>query len=326
MDLLKVLPRLEDFSIQDLIPLAKVLFVILSAMVLVWVSRRVVGALRYRLLRLMKPRSGADKIELEKRATTVSGALKTLIAVFIWIGAIGLCLRQLGLDVTPLMTGAGAAAGIAIGLGGQNLARDVMNGIFVLLEDQIRVNDIAIINGVSGVVEELNLRTTVLRDAEGVVHVFPNGAITSLANRTRVYSCYVLNIGVAFDSDVDQTIKALKDIDLGMRADASFGSIMLEPIEVWGVDQFLDTGVVVKARLKTMPGKQWEVGREMNRRIRNEFRERGISLMARWPQILAAEDPRPAGESMVAEGTVAGSMTAESTVTNGVPAQENPKG
>jgi moderate conductance mechanosensitive channel len=301
MDLRNVLPRLEDFTIQDLIPLAKVMFVILSAMVLVWVSRWLIGVLRFRLLRLMKPRSGADKIELEKRATTVSGALKTLIAVFIWIGAIGVCLKQLGLDVAPLMTGAGAAAGIAIGLGGQNLARDVMNGIFVLLEDQIRVNDVAIINGVSGVVEELNLRTTVLRDAEGVVHVFPNGAITALANRTRVYSCYVLNFGVAFDSDVDKAIKALKDIDLEMRADATFGPMMLEPVEVWGVDQFLDTGVVVKARLKTVAGKQWDVGREMNRRIRNEFRERGIALMARWPQILASEDPQPG-----TEGTVTG--------------------
>jgi small-conductance mechanosensitive channel len=249
--------------------------------------------LRFRLLRFLKPRSGADTIELEKRATTVSGALTTLITVFIWIGAVGVCLRQLGLDVAPLMTGAGAAAGIAIGLGGQNLARDVMNGIFVLLEDQIRVNDIAIVNGVSGVVEELNLRTTVLRDSEGVVHVFPNGAITSLANRTRVFSCYVLNIGVAFDSDVDKAMQALKDIDLGMRADASFGPMMLAPIEVWGVDQFLDTGVVVKARLKTVPCKQWDVGREMNRRIRNEFRERNIALMARWPQILASEDPQP---------------------------------
>ena len=306
MDLRNVLPRLEDFTIQDLIPLAKVMFVIFSAMVLVWVSRRLIGVLRFRLLRLMKPRSGADKIELEKRATTVSGALKTLIAVFIWIGAIGVCLKQLGLDVAPLMTGAGAAAGIAIGLGGQNLARDVMNGIFVLLEDQIRVNDVAIINGVSGVVEELNLRTTVLRDAEGVVHVFPNGAITALANRTRVYSCYVLNFGVAFDSDVDKAIKALKDIDLEMRADATFGPMMLEPVEVWGVDQFLDTGVVVKARLKTVAGKQWDVGREMNRRIRNEFRERGIALMARWPQILASEDPQPG-----TEGTVTGAAQAQ---------------
>ena len=298
MDLRKVLPSLEDFTIQDMIPLAKALLVLIAAMVLVWVSRRVVGVLRYRLLRLLKPRSGADKLEMEKRATTVSGALTTLITVFIWIGAIGVCLKQLGLDVAPLMTGAGAAAGIAIGLGGQNLARDVMNGIFVLLEDQIRVNDVAIINGVSGVVEELNLRTTVLRDAEGVVHVFPNGAITSLANRTRVYSCYVLTIGVAFDSDVDQAMQAIKEIDLGMRADASFGPMMLEPVEVWGVDQFLDTGVVVKARLKTMPGKQWEVGREMNRRIRNDFREREIALMARWPQILASEDPQPEAEAV----------------------------
>lgn len=284
---------MEDFSIRDLLPLVRVALVLAGAWVVVRVARRVVSGLRFRLLRLVKPGGGYDLTELEKRAATVSGALQTVISVLVWIGALGLCLKHLGLDVAPLMAGAGAAAGIAIGLGGQNLARDVMSGVFVLLEDQIRVNDVAIVNGVSGVVEELNLRTTVLRDSEGVVHVFPNGAITSLANRTRVYSCYVLNVGVTFEADVDQAMEALKQIDASLRQDPAFAPSMLEPVEVWGVDQFLDTGVVIKARLKTSPGKQWEVGREMNRRIRKEFHERGIALMARWPQMLAAEDPQP---------------------------------
>ncbi|MBN8731676.1 MAG: mechanosensitive ion channel family protein [Acidobacteria bacterium] len=293
MGLQRVLPRFEDFTLQDLLPLGKALLVLLGAVVLVWVARRLISVLRFRLLRLMRPQNGADKIELEKRATTISGALQTVIAVVVWVGAVGLGLKQLGLDVAPLMAGAGAAAGIAVGLGGQNLARDVISGVFVLLEDQIRVNDIAIINGVSGVVEELNLRTTVLRDAEGVVHVFPNGAITSLANRTRVYSCYVLNIGITFEADVDQAIQAIREIDVSLRGEEAFGACMLEPVEIWGVDQFLDTGVILKARLKTVPGKQWEVGREMNRRIRIDFQKRGIALMARWPQILNSEDPQP---------------------------------
>lgn len=293
---------MEDFSIRDLLPLGKAALVLAAAWVVVRVARRVVSGLRFRLLRLMKARGGNDLTELEKRAATVSGALQTVLSVLIWIGAIGLCLKHLGLDVAPLLAGAGAAAGIAIGLGGQNLARDVISGVFVLMEDQIRVNDVAIINGVSGVVEELNLRTTVLRDSEGVVHVFPNGAITSLANRTRLYSCYVLNVGVTFEADVDQAMEALKQIDAGMRQEAAFAPMMLEPVEVWGVDQFLDTGVVIKARLKTSPGKQWEVGREMNRRIRKEFHERGIALMARWPQILAAGDPQAQQETEPAAG------------------------
>jgi len=299
---------LEDFTLQDLVPLGKALLVLVGAAVLVWVARRLINVLRFRLLSLMRSQSGADKIEMEKRATTISGALQTVIAVLVWVGAVGLGLKQLGLDVAPLMAGAGAAAGIAVGLGGQNLARDVISGVFVLLEDQIRVNDIAIINGVSGVVEELNLRTTVLRDAEGVVHVFPNGAITSLANRTRLYSCYVLNIGVTFESDVDQAIQAIREIDAGLRGEEGFGALMLEPVEVWGVDQFLDTGVIIKARLKTVPGKQWEVGREMNRRIRIDFKNRGIALMARWPQILASEDPQP---TAAPEPTGAPAATAE---------------
>ena len=299
---------MEDFTLQDLVPLGKALLVLVGAAVLVWVARRLINVLRFRLLSLMRSQSGADKIEMEKRATTISGALQTVIAVLVWVGAVGLGLKQLGLDVAPLMAGAGAAAGIAVGLGGQNLARDVISGVFVLLEDQIRVNDIAIINGVSGVVEELNLRTTVLRDAEGVVHVFPNGAITSLANRTRLYSCYVLNIGVTFESDVDQAIQAIREIDAGLRGEEGFGALMLEPVEVWGVDQFLDTGVIIKARLKTVPGKQWEVGREMNRRIRIDFKNRGIALMARWPQILASEDPQP---TAAPEPTGAPAATAE---------------
>jgi moderate conductance mechanosensitive channel len=323
MGLHRVLPRLEDFTIQDLLPLAKALLVLLGAAVMVWIARRLINVLRFRLLSLMRTQSGTDKMEMEKRATTISGALQTVLAVLVWVGAIGLCLKQLGLDVAPLLAGAGAAAGIAVGLGGQNLARDVISGVFVLLEDQIRVNDIAIINGVSGVVEELNLRTTVLRDAEGVVHVFPNGAITSLANRTRVYSCYVLTIGITFEGDVDNAMQAIRDIDAGMRGDEGFGALMLEPVEIWGVDQFLDTGVIIKARLKTVPGKQWDVGREMNRRIRIEFQKRGIALMARWPQILASEDPQP---ETPPEPAAAPPATAQTPAPSGAPAMpEHPR-
>lgn len=285
------LPGMERFSLNGVAPLARIILILAGAAVVAALARRLITALRFRIVRLVKLQQSINEIELEKRAATISGALRTVTAVLIYALAAGLALRQMGLDVGPLIAGAGVA-GIAIGLGAQNLFRDVISGFFMLIEDQIRVNDVAIINGTSGVVEELNLRTTVLRDGEGVVHIFSNGAITSLANRTREYSYYMFTFGLAFESDTDGAVEAMKEVDVAMRQEAAFAGTIQAPLEIWGVDQFVDTGVVIKARIRTAPGRQWEVGREMNRRIKRRFDEKGILLMARW-----ARQPAHAGWS-----------------------------
>lgn len=126
--------------------------------------------------------------------------------------------------------------------------------------------------------EQVNLRTTVLRGLDGTVHVFPNGAINTLSNMTYEYSYYLFNVGVAYKEDTDRVVAVLKEISKEIIQEEEFKSAILEPLEILGVDEFADSAVVIKARIKTIPIKQWFVGREMNRRIKKRFDELGIEI------------------------------------------------
>ena len=134
---------------------------------------------------------------------------KTLSVVVIGIAGL-MILRELDVDITPVLTGAGIV-GLAVGFGAQTLVRDVISGFFLILEDQVRVGDVAVVNGQGGLVEEVNLRTIVLRDEEGTVHVFPNGEVKTLANRSKDFSYYVITVGVAYDDDPDRVVEAMQD-------------------------------------------------------------------------------------------------------------------
>jgi small-conductance mechanosensitive channel len=156
--------------------------------------------------------------------------------------------------------------------------RDMIAGFFLILENQVRVGDVGIINGVGGVVEAINLRTIVLRDGEGVVHVFQNGAINTLANRTKDYSYYVIDVNVPYNQDVDRVIAVLRATGQELEQDPTYRLLILAPLEVWGVDAFLDTKVTIKIRIKTVPLKQWDVGRELRRRILRAHERHHIPL------------------------------------------------
>ncbi len=222
-------------------------------------------------------RHGRADIELEKRAATLSGLFRKTVVVVIWIVAVIMALKEAGFDVGPILAGAGVV-GLAVGFGAQNLVRDLVSGLFLLLENQIHVNDVAIINGTGGLVEQINLRTIVLRSLDGTIHVFPNGNITSLANMTHEYSYYLFNIGVAYKEDTDHVIEVLKQIADDFMKEEKYKSLVLAPLEVLGVDSFGDSAVIIKARFKTLPIQQWVVGREMNRRIKKKFDELGIEI------------------------------------------------
>ena len=169
-------------------------------------------------------------------------------------------LREFGINITPVLTGAGIA-GLAVGFGAQTLVRDIISGFFLILEDQVRVGDVAAINGVGGLVEQINLRTIVLRDEEGAVHVFPNGAITTLANRSKDYSYYVITLGAPYSEDSDRVVAiAARGRRRNCRPTPRYGPFILDPIEILGVDAFGDWSVQLKMRIKTVPLKQWEVG------------------------------------------------------------------
>jgi small conductance mechanosensitive channel len=230
--------------------------------------------------------------ERQKRVRTMAGMLRKLTAAVVAIITGMIVLRELGVDITPIITGAGII-GIALGFGAQSLIRDVISGFFLILEDQVRIGDVAVVNGTTGVVEELNLRTIVLRDMEGTVHIFPNGRIDTLANRTKGWSGYVIDVGVAYKADIDQVMQVLKEVGDELKADPVFGPLMLESLEVLGVDDFGPSQVTIKIRLKTVPLKQADVGRELRRRIKNTFDAKGIEIPYPHTSLYFGEASKP---------------------------------
>jgi len=216
-------------------------------------------------------------IEAEKRVKTLGNLLMKAASVAVFIIALMMILKEVGMDIAPIIAGAGIV-GLAVGFGAQNLVRDVISGFFMIMENQVRVGDVAVINGTGGLVEEINLRTIVLRDLEGTVHVFPNGTINTLSNMSKGWSRYVVDVGVAYKENVDHVIQVLKEIGEGLSRDESFGPLILEPLQVLGVDDFGSSQVTIKCAIKTQPLKQWDVGRELRRRIKNTFDQKGIEI------------------------------------------------
>ncbi len=272
--------------------IGRILGLIVGAWIISKLIHRWIPKLRVWLVKSMQFRQDQPDVELEKRAATLGGIFRKTVVVIIWLVVVMMALGEAGFDVGPLLAGAGVA-GLAIGFGAQNLVRDVIAGVFLLLENQLRVNDVGIINGTGGLVEEMNLRTTVLRGLDGTVHIFPNGAITSLSNRTRQFSFYLFNIGVAYKEDTDHVTKVLEELAGEMMQEEPFKSVILEPLQVLGVDQFADSAVMIKARIKTAPIKQWMVGREMNRRIKKKFDELGIEIPFPHRSIYVGEASKP---------------------------------
>ncbi len=212
-----------------------------------------------------------------KRVTTLVGMLRTIALVGLWAVVVIITLEQIGLNITPILAGAGII-GLAVGFGAQNLVRDLISGFFMVMEDQVRVGDVAIVNGTGGLVEAISFRTIVLRDLSGVVHIFPNGTINTLSNMTKVWSGYVMDVGVAYKEDTDHVVEVMRRVGDELRQDPDLGPKILEPIEVFGVDDFADSAVVIKARLKTHPIQQWGVGREYRRRLKKAFDAEGIEI------------------------------------------------
>jgi moderate conductance mechanosensitive channel len=208
--------------------------------------------------------------EAQKRAKTI-GKITSNAANIIVIGvSVMMILSEFGMNIAPIITGAGIV-GLAVGFGAQNLVRDIISGFFLILEDQLRVGDVAKINGVGGTVEAIRLRTTTLRDVQGTVHIFPNGGINSVANMTKEFSYYVIDVGVAYKERVDDVMELLKQIGAELQADRQFAPMILAQLEILGVDDFAQSQVTIKIRIKTLPLQQWAVGRELRRRIKNTF-------------------------------------------------------
>ena len=233
---------------------------------------------RFRIFMRQHGRHEGESVEeVEKRVGTLASILQRTASFLLW-GVVGMIvLRELGVDVAPLIAGAGVA-GLAVGFGAQNLVRDVLSGFFMIVDNQIRAGDVVVINGTAGLVESLNLRRTTLRDVEGMVHIFPNGSINSLSNRTMGWSAAVFDIGVAYHEDTDRVAALMQEVGDALAGDPAYAGAVLERFEILGVDAFQESAVVVKARLKTRPGEQWRLGREYRRRLKKAFEAAGIEV------------------------------------------------
>jgi small conductance mechanosensitive channel len=253
----------------------RIVLIIIGAFLVLKFSYIIIG--RIEKLIAGREREFIAAIETEKRLNTLCNLLRKVVLIVVLLTSIMMILKEVGMDIAPIIAGAGIV-GLAVGFGAQNLVRDIISGFFILSENQIRVGDVGIINGTGGLVEEINLRTIVIRDLEGTVHIFPNGTIETLSNRSKGWSRYVVDVGVAYKENVDDVMKVLNEIGERLSKDEHFGPLILEPLQILGVDDFGDSEVTIKCMIKTLPLKQWDVGRELRRRIKNTFDEMGIEI------------------------------------------------
>jgi small-conductance mechanosensitive channel len=226
------------------------------------------------------------------RVRTLLPMLRTALMAMILIFVVLSVLTEIGVNVAPLIAGAGVI-GIAVGFGSQRLVQDVITGIFLLFEDAVAVGDVVQLGGLTGVVEQLSIRSIKLRAVDGSLHIIPFSAVTSVTNQTRDFAFAVIDVNVDYREDTDGVSETLREIATEMRQDPRWRAVIRDDLDVMGVQQLGDSGVVIRVRLKTEPSQRWAVGREMNRRIKRRFDELGIEIP--YPhQKLVMEQKHPA--------------------------------
>lgn len=249
---------------------------IVLIVILAWIARKILKIAIKRFEKSLE-QEGVVTSERVKRAKTLSGIISTSISAIIYAVALMMLITECGVNIAPLIAGAGIA-GLAIGFGAQSLVKDVISGFFLIMEDQIRVGDVANVAGVGGLVESINLRTTRLRDLEGKVHIIPNGSIVVATNLTKDWSRALVEIGVAYKENVDNVISVLKEVGEELRNDPAFKEVILEPMTVQGLNSFGDSSINIRLFFKTLPIKQWDVAREFRKRVKKAFDEKGIEI------------------------------------------------
>jgi small conductance mechanosensitive channel len=221
--------------------------------------------------------SRKDKVEDKRRLETLGRVFRYAANVAIIAVAGMLVFTELGISIAPILATAGVL-GLAIGFGAQSLVKDYFSGLFLLLEDQIRHGDVVEAGGKSGIVEEVTLRYVRLRGYDGNVHFVPNGRIDTVTNMTRDFSYALVDIGVAYREDTDEVFSVIRRVAAEMRADETFRDLILEEVDLAGVENWADSAVMIRLRIKVVPIQQWVVRREFLRRLKSAFDERGIEI------------------------------------------------
>jgi moderate conductance mechanosensitive channel len=265
---------LEDntFVRENLVPVIVILAVayLIRKFAMVGVSRLV--------RRTIKGHKFKTKKAEEQREETLIRILGAGIRIGIWVVTGLMLLGQVGLDIGPLLAGAGVA-GVALGFGAQSMVKDLLAGIFIIMENQYRVDDVVQVNqSVSGVVEEITLRKTVLRDLDGMVHHIPNGNIDVATNMTMDYASVNLDIGVGYSTDIEKLEKLINNVGHQLASDSAWKDKIMEAPQFLRVNDFADSAIIVKILGKTIPIKQWEVTGELRKRLKIAFDKEGIEI------------------------------------------------
>ena len=264
---------------------ARIIGIVILAWIAIGVAQRAIRGLRVRIAGRL-----GDQ-EAVRRAETLGRVCRYLAAVVISLVAGMLVLSELGISVAPIL-GAAGVAGLAVGFGAQSLVKDYFNGLFLLLEDQIRQGDVVNLGDHAGLVEEVTLRHVRLRDYDGNVHFVPNGGIASVINMGRGHSQAVVDVGVGYGVDLDQAMAVMHEVAAGLRADPAFAGRILEDLEMAGVERWADSSVLIRARFKVAPLQQWTVRREYLRRLKRAFDTAGIEIP--FPQVMLHRPVRQA--------------------------------
>ena len=253
---------------------------ILIVIILAYISLRIAGTIMPNLIKLYLntgTRVGEHSSENEKRVETFAIVIRSVLRIFVVLIAVLTILSILGVPVTSLVAGI-SILGIAVGLGSQSLVKDVIQGMLIIAENQLRKGDIVRIKGRAGLVEDLNLRRILIRDLDGALHIIPNGSTDIITNLTSQWSRVNIEINVSYEEDLEKAIKTLNDIGDKVDNDQNIGRFIKEKPRVWTITSFSDSGVRLKFVGVTQPGKQWEVRTQVIREIKIAFDDEGIKI------------------------------------------------
>jgi small-conductance mechanosensitive channel len=271
-----------------------ILFALISRLAIVgftllgaWILIRLTKIVADRVVRMVEDDDPANHSDREKRARTLAGTFKGVARVVVSIVSALTIMAELNIPTAPLIASAGIA-GLAISFGAQNLIRDLISGFFILLENQFKVGDVIRAAGVSGVVEDMDLRVTVLRDTDGAAHFIPNGEIKLVSNLAKEWSRAVINVGIAYTENVERILELLKQVGEKMCKETPWDSYILESPQVLGIESFDLTQMTIRILIKTRPLRQWEIGREYRRRVKSAFDANGVATFQ--PQIIMTRE------------------------------------
>ena len=252
---------------------------ILAIIIVVWIILRILKTIIHRVIKSVigKTYGIRDGVAVEKRTATLETVFYSTVKIVIWVIAVMMIIPEFGVNIGPILAAVGVA-GLAFGFGAQYLIRDLIAGLFIILEDQYRKGDSIKVGDVAGTVEEINLRKTVIRDIDGVEHHIPNGEIKIASNRTKLWSRINLEIGVSYDTDLDKVIRVLNKVGKEMAKDKDWKGVIIEAPEAIGVNEFGDSAIMIKVLGKVKPGEQWGTARELRKRIKEAFDKEKIEI------------------------------------------------